>query len=161
VELKAFQDPIQPFQIPEPRPGYPLGLMFLAIALASVMLAMTVASLSKVDREMILGAVIGGCVLGPGLGALAGLFHGRRLWGGAIGLVAGLFVGPMLGLLIIIPPERFPRLIGLAAVGSVILLGIAALMRRNLVLGQDVWRPPSRPEVSDAGIFEAEVVEKE
>lgn len=135
--------------------------MFLAMALASVMLAMTVVSLSEVDGEAILAAVIGGCVLGPGLGALVGLFHGRRLNGGAIGILAGLFAGPMLGLLIIIPPENFLRLIGLAGMGSVILLGIAALMRRNLVLGEDAWRSPSRPEGAGEEIFEAEVVKKE
>jgi hypothetical protein len=142
--------------IPPPRPGYPLGMMFLAISLLSVLLAMAVVSLPKTDPGSILGAVIGGMVFGPTIGFVIGLFHGRRLWGGWLGAMAGGMVGPLLALLIINPAEQFGWLMLLSFVGSVLFLGLAALLRRNLVRSHSAWQPPLGDEVLVAKIVRDE-----
>ena len=118
------------------RRGYPLGMLFVLVAISAVLTAAMSPAIRAVAAEKLpwwqplLAAGTGACVLGiAGFCAGALYFpHWRGLlMGGISGASIGLIAGP---LALVEPRDLLPAALAMC-VGSVIAVGLAAAMRRK------------------------------
>jgi hypothetical protein len=127
--------PQETVPVPAPR-GYPLGTLFVLIAICAVLTAGAAPAIRAVANERLqwwqplLAAGIAAGVMGF-VGACMGGFyypHWRGLlMGGIAGAGVGLFAGP---LALVEPRELLPAVLAMC-VGSVIAIALAAAMRRK------------------------------
>ena len=119
-----------------PRRGYPLGALFVLVAVSAVLAAALAPSLRAVAADKLkwwepLGAagisvvVLG--VIGAGAGALYYPHWRGLLVGGIAGGLIGIVAGP---LALVSPRELLPAALAMF-VGSIIAVAIAAVMRKR------------------------------
>jgi hypothetical protein len=114
--------------------SYPLGALFLLVAVCAVTLGLTALLLRDQGQlgnrwpQIIWSALLGSAVCAF-LGLMVGQFHFSRLrgagWGVFVGWLLGLFAGPLL----LVPPAAFPLLLLTAFLGAAILIGTAVAVR--------------------------------
>ncbi len=118
------------------RRGYPLGMLFVLVAISAVLAAGLSPTFRAVAAEKLewwqplVAAAIGAAALGFVGFCAGGIYfpHWRGLlMGGAAGVGVGLIAGP---LALVEPRELLPAALAMC-VGSVISVGIAAAMRRK------------------------------
>ena len=114
--------------------SYPLSTLFLlTAACASVLALVTPLVRGRVGEEIGLEAfavsvIVGGMALGA-IGALLGLFHYRRLFSSLVGLMIGIILGTLVGPLGFVPTEDFSYVLLSAGGGSLVMLGLATVVR--------------------------------
>jgi hypothetical protein len=129
------------------RPGYPLALLFLAVAVSAVLLAMDAAAISSVQQHFgdalgqALAGVVGGCFWGGCFGAIVGLFHHRRGRGAGLGALSGAVTGALIGPLCVAPQTSGESLAVTSLFGSLLIVALGLLIRRT------VARAPQRTPV--------------
>ncbi len=121
--------------------SYPLSSLFLLVTACAAMLAM-IALLARPREGMRAGvgdAVASSvcvAVIFLFVGAFVGCFHARRLrgmlWGAAVGLILGLFVGPVL----LIPSSELPFVLLTSMLGAAMLLAVSATIRLTTNYGR-------------------------
>lgn len=115
--------------------SYPLSTLFLLITACAAMIAM-IALLVRPGKDVDetgVGNAITASVLWAivflFVGGFVGCFEARRLrgilWGAMVGLVLGLFVGPVL----LIPSSDLPSVLLTAMIGAAMLLAVSATIR--------------------------------
>lgn len=118
------------------RRGYPLGTLFVLIAISAVLTAGLAPTFRAVAAEklrwldLLFAAGAGAAILGVLGFCSGGLYypHWRGLfWGGFAGVLVGLVAGP----LVLIEPAELLSVALAMSVGSIIAVGIAAVMRRK------------------------------
>jgi hypothetical protein len=128
--------------------GYSLGTLFVLIAACAVLLSLTALLAQDRNRlehlaEPLAGSAVSMLVLGAILGTVLGLFHHRRLSGAGWGALTGGLVGAFSAPILFIPAAAFPGLLATAIVGSVLVVGTAAVLR--LQAGRMTEARPSDP----------------
>ena len=118
-----------------PRRGYPLGTLFVLVAVSAVLTA----GMAPAFRAVAAGQIkwwepslaAGATAIAVGiLGLVAGALYYPHWRGLLVGGLSGICVGLVGGPLVLVPPrELFPVVLAMC-VGSVIAIAIAALMRR-------------------------------
>jgi MFS family permease len=118
------------------RRGYPLGTLFVLVAISAVLTAGLSPAVRAVAAEKLewwqplLAAGIGAVALGL-VGVCAGGFYFPHWRGLLTGGIAGFFIGLIAGPLALVQPrDLLPAALAMC-VGSVISVGIAAAMRRK------------------------------
>ena len=125
-----------PHSEPPPRRGYPLGTLFVLVAISAVLTAglspaiRAVAADKLVWWQPLLAAGIGAAVLGF-VGVFAGGIYFPHWRGLLTGGIAGVFIGLIAGPLSLVQPRDLLPYALAMCVGSVISVGIAAAMRRK------------------------------
>lgn len=107
--------------------GYPLSALFVLLAVCAVVSALLAPVANAiVTKELTVFYVAIASLIGAGvvglLGGAVGLYHYRPLrgagWGLLTGVIAGLFIGPLM----LVPPEAVGPLITMSIGGSIVLL---------------------------------------
>ena len=118
------------------RRGYPLGTLFVLVAISAVLSAALSPAIRAVAAEKLewwrplAAAGMGAAALGL-VGVCAGGIYFPHWRGLLTGGIAGVFIGLVAGPLALIEPrDLFPAALAMC-VGSVISVGIAAAMRRK------------------------------
>jgi hypothetical protein len=112
--------------------GYSLSTLFLLIAASAVVVGMVSPVLrgeARVGVEDVIGASLTCSVLGLVLGGLVGSFHYSRLRGVGWGLIVGTLIGAICGPIMFIPPAQFSFVFSTALGGSLVILGVATVIR--------------------------------
>ena len=118
------------------RRGYPLGTLFVLVAISAVLAAGLAPAFRAVaaDKlkwwEPLIAAVILAVVLGI-VGFIAGFLYYPHWRGLAAGGIAGAFVGLVAGPLALVPPRELLPVFLAMCVGTVIAVAIAGVMRRK------------------------------
>src|SRR5438552_9871822 len=121
--------------MPTPHRGYPIGALFVLVAVSAVLVA-GVAPLANSNNEPIEGwliavAPLAGFGLGTVLGMILGLHYFRRglavLFGGA----AGAAIGTASGLMCLVPERLVLNSAAAMIAGSGLVIGVALVMRRG------------------------------
>lgn len=128
--------PALPEDLTQSRRGYPMGMLFVLVAISAVLTAGLSPALRAVAAEKLqwwqplLAAGIGAMVLGI-IGFCAGALYFPHWRGLLMGLISGMAIGLVAGPLALVEPrELFPAALAMC-VGSVIAVGLAAAMRRK------------------------------
>src|SRR5437016_648185 len=116
--------------MPTPHRGYPIGALFVLVAMSAV-LAAGVAPLSRLkDEEAIglgleAGAVLAGLALGAVVGMVLGLLHFRRGLAVLFGGSAGAVIGATSGLMCLVPERLILNSAAAMIAGSGLVVGVA------------------------------------
>jgi hypothetical protein len=139
------------------RPGYPLALLFLAVAVSAVLLAMDAAAISSVQQHFgdalgqALAGVVVGCFWGGCFGAILGVFHHRRARGAGLGALSGAGTGALIGPLCVAPQTSGERLAVTSLFGSLLIVALGLLIRRTVARAPRqmaaIW--PDKPLVAE------------
>ena len=119
-----------------PRRGYPLGTLFVLVAISAVLTAGLSPTFRAVAADKlkwwdpVIAAGVGGIVLAF-VGACVGGFYFPHWRGVLCGFISGLFVGLVAGPLTLVEPHDLLPVTLAMSVGSVIAVAIAAAMRRK------------------------------
>lgn len=129
-------------QPPQPRPsdapiersGYPLGMLFLLIALVAILLAMDAAVLrdrlfQQISFERLLMQVALASIATGVFGCLIGMFHARRELGFFLGLITGLLLGPLLLPILAAQESHIGPLLMVTIFGCGLMLAMAIAIR--------------------------------
>lgn len=114
--------------------SYPLGALFVLVAVCGVVAALA-APLARAIQKGDVGllhvvlAMAAGATAAGILGAIVGALQRNWVLGGAIGLGVGVVVGAAAGPLALIPTAAFPALLVASIGGSIVMIGIGALVR--------------------------------
>jgi hypothetical protein len=113
---------------------YPLSVLFVLIAIASVMVGFLrpiVQSLSRgpVGVAEATMASVGGAIGVAFVGGLVGMHHYNRGRGLMWGIATGLAIGAVLGPASLTPLETAPTLMSIAVGGSMLLVALATFFR--------------------------------
>lgn len=118
------------------RRGYPLGTLFVLLAISAVLAAGISPAIRAVTADKLpwwqplLGAGIGAAVLGF-IGTCAGGLYYPHWRGVLCGGIAGVFVGLVAGPLTMVPRQELLAITLAMSAGSIIAVAIAAVMRRK------------------------------
>ena len=119
----------------ETQRGYPLGGLFVLVAVSAVL----VAGVTPLIRQAVSGLVpftmllIGlgaGAGVGLILGILVGLHHYRRASGILTGATVGTTIGAVGGMMSLTPIQQLPAAAVAIVAGSALVVGVALVMRR-------------------------------
>lgn len=121
--------------------GYPLGLLFVAIALVAALLALDAAvmkdaAFERISAERLLGNFVIATVIGFLLGIIVGAYHFHRL-GILVGGGVGAVLVPLLLPVLMAREDHTLQVLIATVIGCGSMLGIATMIR----LG--VWRRQS------------------
>ncbi len=126
-----MKPPILP---PTKRPGYPLGMLFVLIALVAVLLAMDAAVMK--DRFFEQTSIVVITLLFPAtglvgglLGGFIGLFHYRRILGSLWGVLTGMTLGPLLMPLLVAEETHIGPLMVVTLFGCALIMAMAVGIR--------------------------------
>jgi hypothetical protein len=138
------------------RRGYSLSTLFLLVAASAVAIGM-VSPVLRGEAQVGVGDVIGASItcsmLGFVLGGLLGLFHYSRVRGVGWGLIVGTLIGAVCGPMMFIPSASLSFVFSTALGGSVVILGVATLIRLTSTV------EPADVRSSEDAIVVAEVVQ--
>ena len=119
------------------RGGYPLLLLFIAVAAVAILLGINAAianpaAASNDDRTEIARAAIAGAIGGFFFGGIMALFHVRRERGIMFGLPTGAITGALITPLLTSQADHTAAIITISILGSALILGLGIVLRRNL-----------------------------
>ncbi len=123
--------------LPTDRQRYPLTSLFVLVAACAVIVRLTIPLAqsvlgSHVELDWIGVALIVGLALGVVIGPTLGAFHYHRLRGIWIGFISGVVLGPLCGLLMVIPLGATDELIVTTFGCSVLLVVLGGYMRLKI-----------------------------
>lgn len=118
---------------PLPR-GYPLGALFLLVAVCAVILALVTLLMQEPKRlDDLAGPILASAAVGffvvMLLGILVGQFHFSRLRGMAWGAVVGGLLGLSFGPILFISASAFPYVLLTSLIGAILVIGTATVIR--------------------------------
>jgi hypothetical protein len=117
------------------RRGYPLGALFVLVAVCAVLIA----GLSPVMRKTVegkgdvsefLAAILIGGVSGLFIGMIVGLFQFRYVLGIGLGALAGTLIGAVAGPMALLARSQITAAAVAMTVGSGLVIAVALVMRR-------------------------------
>jgi uncharacterized membrane protein HdeD (DUF308 family) len=138
--------------------GYSLGTLFLLIAACAVAIGMVTPVLRgdvRAGVEDIVGTTIFTGVLTLLIGGLVGLFHHARFRGAGWGVIVGGLIGVLCGPVAYVPAQQSAFLFTTAVGGSMLVIGIAAVIR----LTTSARRQENGPTEPVDGVVTAVVVQ--
>jgi uncharacterized membrane protein len=118
------------------RGGYPLLLLFIAVATVAILLGMNAtianpATASSNERIELAGVAVAGAMGGFFFGGIMGLFHVRRRRGILFGLPTGGITGALIAPLLTSQADHTSAVITISVLGSALILGLGILLRLN------------------------------
>jgi hypothetical protein len=117
------------------RQGYPLGALFVLVAVCAVLVAgatplVRMVADGSVEASAFFAALAAGFLSGTTLGVLLGLFQFRLVMGLMMGAGAGAFIGMAAGVMALIPSHEILTAAAAMTAGSGLVVAVAVVMRR-------------------------------